>query len=242
MRCSGALGTDEWSRPALRDLDAQGLVGHLIGVETSFLAALDGDASAGQADHVAATQPSALGQADRDPSETLEEWRRLTAGASSAPAEEPRDRVVTFYGVELPLDQLLVIRAFEMWIHDEDIRRATGRTLLGAGLRPARPDDRACDRPPAGRHGPRRRVRPGRVRLVLTGSGGGTWDVTWTAPRTDPAAPEAARWDSRVIVDSTAFCRIVGNREDRAGAEAVVDGDDPLASDVFTGAAALALD
>ena len=85
------------------------------------------------------------------------------------------------------------------------------------------------------------RVQPGRrVRLVLTGSGGGTWDVSVDgAPEGSAAAP---RWDSRVIVDSTAFCRIVGNREDRAGAEAVVDGDDHLASDVFAGAAALALD
>ncbi len=238
----GALGTDEWSRPALRDLDAQGLVGHLIGVETSFLAALDGDASAGQADHVAATQPSALGQADRDPSETLEEWRRLTARGLERAGEEPPDRVVTFYGVELPLDQLLVIRAFEMWIHDEDIRRATGRTLLAPdSARLARMTELAIALLPAGM-ARADRVRPGRVRLVLTGSGGGTWDVSLDGAPDGPAAPEAARWDSRVIVDSTAFCRIVGNREDRAGAEAVVDGDDHLASDVFAGAAALALD
>ena len=98
-----ALCTDEWSRPALRDLDAQGLIGHLIGVETSFLAVLDGDTSAAQADHVASTQPSALGQAERDPSETLEEWRQLAARGLERANEEPPDRVVTFYGVELPL-------------------------------------------------------------------------------------------------------------------------------------------
>ena len=243
----GTLGRDEWSRPALRDLDAQGLLGHLIGVETSFLAALDGDAAAGRADHVESTQPSALGQAARDPSETLEEWRRLTAAALERAGREDPEAVVPFYGVELPLDQLLVVRAFEMWIHDEDIRRATGRPLLAPDpARLARMTDLAVALLPAGM-ARADRVRPGRrVRLVLTGSGGGTWDVNLDGAPDDPApaspASPASRWDSRVIVDSTAFCRVVGNREDRAGAEAVVDGDDPLASDVFAGAAALALD
>ena len=237
----GSLGQDEWSRPALRNLDAQGLLGHLMGVETSFLAALDGDKAAGQADHVASTQPTALGQAGRDPSETLEEWRRLTAAALERAGCEDPDAVVPFYGVELPLDQLLVVRTFEMWIHDEDIRRATGRPLVAPDpARLARMTDLAVTLLPAGM-ALAERARPGkRVRLVLTGSGGGTWDVSLGgAP--DGSAP-SSQWDSRVIVDSTAFCRIVGNREDRVGADAVVDGDDHLASDVFAGAAALALD
>ena len=39
----GTLGDDDWSVPVLRDLDVQGLVGHLIGVEEDVHRCLSGD-------------------------------------------------------------------------------------------------------------------------------------------------------------------------------------------------------
>jgi hypothetical protein len=48
-----ALPEDAWRRPAIRDLDVQGLVGHLTGVEHDVQRAMAGDQAAGHAEHVA---------------------------------------------------------------------------------------------------------------------------------------------------------------------------------------------
>src|SRR5690348_14131594 len=63
-----------WTEPSIRDLDVQGLVGHLIGVELGFAACLQGDETGADADHVNSTQPSALRQRGRSPQETFDEW------------------------------------------------------------------------------------------------------------------------------------------------------------------------
>jgi hypothetical protein len=52
---------------------------------------------------------------------TLQSLAQLDGGSPVAP--------VDFYGATLPLDKMLVVRAFEMWIHEEDIRRAAGIPL-----------------------------------------------------------------------------------------------------------------
>jgi uncharacterized protein (TIGR03083 family) len=235
------LAPDEWARPALRDLDVQGLVGHLIGVETHFAAALaDGGADPGPGRHVTATEPFARSQAGRPAGETVREWSGLVARSLAATAGADPGAPVTWYGITLPLDLLLVVRAFEVWVHDGDVRRATGRPAAdpdAASL--ARMTDLAVTLLPAG-VGLAGRSRPGRaVRLVLTGPGGGTWDVGLDpAGATEPLPPAQAR----VVIDGTAFCRVVGNRSDRARSGGLVTGDEALADDLFAGAAALALD
>ena len=72
----GALGDDDWSRPVLRDLDVQGLVGHLIGVEEDVHRCLSGDPGVADTDHVEATQRAAARQAGRRAGQTRAEWRR----------------------------------------------------------------------------------------------------------------------------------------------------------------------
>ena len=247
-RASGALdalvaglGTEEWAHPALRDLDVQGLIGHLIGVETHFLAGLEeagSDPGAGQ--HVPATDPFARAQAGRPGCATRAEWSALVERTVAAADAADPGRAVTWYGITLPLDLLLVVRAFEVWVHDGDVRRATGRPAADPDPESlARMTDLAVTLLPTGL-GLAGRARPGRaVRLVLTGPGGGTWDVGLDpAGAADPLPPIGAR----VVVDGSAFCRVVGNRSDRARSGGLVTGDETLADDVFAGAAALALD
>lgn len=235
----GDLEHSDWSQHALRDLDVQGLVGHLIGVERLFAAAL-ADKSAPDVsgdDHVGATQPAAERQAGRAPAATHREWFDAATASIARLAEVDNSQPISFYGVTLPLDDLLVVRAFEMWIHDEDIRRATGRPLAAPDPeRLARMVGLAATLLPAGiaRAG---RARPGAtVRLVLTGTGGGTWDVSLDGSN------EARRADSRIVVDAAAFCRVVGNRNDQKSSGAMVTGDTAAGSDLLVGAAALALD
>lgn len=235
------LAPAEWARPALRDLDVQGLVGHLVGVETHFLAGLEkGSPDPGPGQHVPATDPFARAQAGRPGSSTRDEWSgRVARSVAAAEAADP-GTPVTWYGITLPLDLLLVVRAFEVWVHDGDVRRATGRPPTDPDAESlARMTDLAVTLLPAG-IGLAGRARPGRtVRLVLTGPGGGTWDVGLDpSGAADPLPPAEAR----VVVDGSAFCLVVGNRSDRARSGGLVSGDEALADDLFAGAAALALD
>ena len=64
-RLLGSLDPDRWARPVLRDLDVQGLVGHLAGVEDDVQRCLAGDPVVAAAGHVASTQAAAVRQAGR---------------------------------------------------------------------------------------------------------------------------------------------------------------------------------
>jgi uncharacterized protein (TIGR03083 family) len=233
-----ALPAEAWDRRALRELDVRGVVGHLLGIEEHFAVALAGgpDALAGGR-HVAATQDAADRQAGRPPADVRRAWAAAASANVAAAAAVDPDALLPFYGIELRADDVLVVRAFELWVHEEDIRRA-------AGLPPADPDPERLARMvslaarllPAGASlaGVDRPAPP--VRLVLVGAGGGTFDV-----RLDGGLPDAPP-ASRVVVGAADFCRIVGNREDGVTTGARLSGDLAVAADALAGAAALAFD
>ena len=70
------LDDGDWTRPALRGLDVQGLVGHLIGVENDVHRCLSGDPDVASVSHVESTQAAAIGQAGLPPARTRADWRR----------------------------------------------------------------------------------------------------------------------------------------------------------------------
>jgi uncharacterized protein (TIGR03083 family) len=241
-----ALHPVEWQRPALRGLDVQGLMGHLVGVERAFLVALGAtDEAQADDDHVASTDPCAAQQQGRPPADTHRDWR-AAADETMARLEETRatsedfDRVVAMHGLRMPIGTFLVVRTFELWTHEEDIRRATARPL-------AEPDASslrlmtalAVTLVPAGMAQAQRPGDGRSARIVLTGRGGGTW-------RTGLGLSEAGAADGpvdvRIVADAVDFCRLVANRIDPAALGAVVTGDGALARDLFTGASTLALD
>ena len=231
-----ALGDDDWRITVLRGLDVQGLVGHLIGVEDDMHRCLSGDPEVADASHVESTQPAAARQAGRPAARTCADWRRaadrtldLVHAAGDLCAE------VAMHGMRLPLGALLVVRAFELWTHDDDIRRAAGlpltapdpatlglMTRLAARLLPHA----------AARTGLR---EPVNVRLVLTGPGGGTWDIAVGEGPPDPVSV-------RIIADAVGFCRLVANRVTPADLDLHVTGDPGRAAGVLAAASALALD
>ncbi len=128
------LAARDWWRPTIRGLNVQSLVGHLTGVEDDVQRALAGDPEAETADHVASTQPAAARQASRDPARTLEEWRGAVDSMLARVAGlDDHGIIVGVHGIRLPLNALLVARAFELWTHENDIR-------LSCGLPPAVPD------------------------------------------------------------------------------------------------------
>jgi len=73
------------------------------------------------------------------------------------------------------------------------------------------------------------------VHLVLTGPGGGTWDVAVGEPSPEPA-------ELGIVTDVVGFCRLFANRISPADLDVLVTGDSDHATSVLTAAAALALD
>jgi uncharacterized protein (TIGR03083 family) len=231
----GQLTEDDWQRPALRDLTVQGLVGHLAGVEEDMHRCLAGDPAVADANHVASTQPAAERQAGQPTAATRAEWRRAADQTLSLVAAATDAGVLAVHGMQLPLDLLLIVRAFEVWTHDGDIRRAAGRPLTA-------PDAAtlhlmtvlvALGLPVgASRTGLDERIG---VHLVLTGPGGGTWDVTIGAGSQDPAPVQ-------VVADAVGFCRLAANRLTPDALGAAVTGQPGQVTSVLAAAAALGLD
>jgi uncharacterized protein (TIGR03083 family) len=232
-----ALGDENWRCPVLRGLDVQHLIGHLTGVEEDMRRCLSGDPAVAEADHVGSTQPWATRQAGQPPASTRAEWRGA-ADRNLALAREHGDlrAEVALHGMRLPLGELLIVRAFELWTHDNDIRRATG-------LPPAVPDaptlrlmtGLAARLLPYGaaRAGLR---EPTRVHLVLTGPGGGTWDVViGDADKLPPALVG-------IVTGAVGFCRLVANRAAPGELDLHITGDAGRAAGILAAASALALD
>src|SRR5215470_14034814 len=235
FRTLNLLGDDDWHRHVLRDLDVQGLVGHLIGVEHDVQRGMSADPEVATANHVESTQPAALAQAGRAPAATAAEWREAVDATLAVAAESDLDASVVIYGLPLRLRDLLVARTFELWTHENDIRAV-------ADLEPSAPEPSTL-RPmtelatallPFGAavtdlH------EPVSVHLVLTGPGGGTWDVAVGEPSPDPA-------ELGIVADVIDFCRLFANRISPADLDVFVTGDSNQATSVLTAAAALALD
>jgi hypothetical protein len=76
-----------------------------------------------------------------------------------------------------------------------------------------------------------------RLRLVLTGQGGGTWDVVLGDD--DPAAEPSLL---SIVADTIGFCRLAANRIRPAELGAHVTGSQDLAARVLAATATLALD
>jgi len=241
-----SLDAEQWRLPALRDLDVQGLVGHLTGVERDFLTSLhQPDGVQAAADHVASTDAVAVGQAGRSPTETLRQWQVAAAetlGAlSEADTSSDLDETVALHGLRLPLGPMLVVRTFELWTHEEDIRRATARPLQAPDAASLRlMTELAVAMLPSGMRRADRDAGGRWARIVLTGPGGGTWQRNLGSTPDDSRSRGPA--DVRIVLDAVDFCRLVANRVDPATLATVVTGDHALAQDLFVGAASLALD
>jgi uncharacterized protein (TIGR03083 family) len=238
------LTDDEWRTPVLRDLDVQGLIGHLTGVEDDTRRSVLGDPAVGDIDHVASTQAQALLQVGRPTAQTRAEWRgAVDRTIALVEATGNLDAEVAMHGMRLPLRALLVVRAFELWIHENDIRRTTGRpasvpdaptlrlmTGLATELLPQAATATAPDDPVD-------------VRLVLTGAGGGTWDFTIGGGPAGSGLRQVGTHDRlRVVTDVVGFCRLAGNRIAPGDLEVNVAGDARAAAGLLAAVSSLALD
>ena len=150
----------------------------------------------------------------------------LLAGAEAAAP-------IVLYGARLTVAGLCIARTFELWTHENDIRAALS-------LPPSRPDAStltlmtglAAELLP---RAARRLPEAVTLRLVLTGPGGGTWQLA-LGGMGSPAAPVG------LVADAVDFCRLVANRTAPADLDTYVTGDPHLAAAVLRAATTLALD
>lgn len=125
-------------------------------------------------------------------------------------------------------------KCFEMWMHGDDIRTATGRPQLDPDRdRMTAMADLATRTVPLGL-ALLGRSRPGRrARIVLTGVGGGTFVVPLGSD-VDPARAS----DVVIVADTAEFCRCAGLLVSPADLTAEIEGDRALVDDVLAGARA----
>jgi len=220
------ISADDWDRPAVNGLSVGELVGHLIGTQLSMAAELGlGGPISNSTDHIESTRPAIAAGVALLPDVAAAEFRRVSDVLTNhlLQLDDAGLAVQSRFGtIAAEIRFLLVVRVFELWTHDNDLRGAIG-------LDRVEPDpDRLWLMT--------RTVMPivdrlggDRMRIVLTGAGGGVW----------PASHDEI---AEIALDATAFCRRVANRVSLDRLDADVSGDHAAAQELLERLATLALD
>jgi uncharacterized protein (TIGR03083 family) len=168
----------------------------------------------------------------RTPEQTRTAWR---AQADALCRRLPADSTVRPDGIPMRVADAVVARAFETWVHTDDIARAVGKELpppLPRHLNPiAGLGVRSLTKALALTSTTKRPATSARV--VLDGPGGGEWVVGLGGKATDGQPPAV-----RLQMDVLEFCFLAGGRRDPTTVTALVTGDEDLGRDLLTAAPA----
>ncbi|MFJ6135956.1 sigma factor [Kitasatospora sp. NPDC092286] len=168
-------------------------------------------------------------QADRPPQSVRARWRRQTRELVRSAALAPQGNTPVDFGFAVvPLRDAFVDRAFECYVHGEDVARAVAypyappapqhlRQMVDlavrmlppalAGLRASRPGPAAA---PA--HWPGDDGRPGRrLRLVIDGPAAGEWLIPLDGPDSGPPLGEPV---ASMVLDGLEFCQLAAAHRD----------------------------
>ena len=233
-----ALGPADWSASAVEGWTVKGLLAHLVATDAYFghqlgLWELDVDAEL-EPDHLGLSRPFVAASEHEPAAALLAAWRERTnailvhlAGLDDSALRRP----MRFHFLHTSLSTILVTRVFEMWTHEEDICRATGRSLPTpdpARLRrmsriavPSMPFGLAFSGVP---------VSGRTARIVLTGPGGGTWDQALAVGEV-AGAP-----DVTLVLDVVDYCRLASRRIAPDEVAVDIEGDAALGRHVLVGA------
>ncbi|MFC7534732.1 maleylpyruvate isomerase family mycothiol-dependent enzyme [Actinoplanes sp. GCM10030250] len=237
------LAPGDWERTAAYgEMTVHDLVGHLAATDGLVAAGLglpvEQPVEPGQ--KLAARTAAVLRRERERPAEqTRQSWRaqadamcRFLAG-QLAPGS-----VTVVMGRPFPLVDALLARAFETWIHGEDIAAAIGHQVARPLPEHVRPMVEFAVRMLPGFTC--RRIAPPHdryVRLHLTGAGGGVWTVPLDAAAVVPAVVRPA---AVVALDVVEFCRLAGDRRDPGRIDAEIGGDITLAREFLATVPAMA--
>ncbi|MFF5360997.1 zf-HC2 domain-containing protein [Streptomyces scabiei] len=255
----------EGAGPVSRRTTVAGVIAHLLSVDGLVAAALGLDdpldrpaaEDDGPVDRTPAGRTEAYWKASHfPPGRALRApWRQqshdivrttsFTGDGGRDGSDDSGRLAVSYGGFELPLRDAMLDRAFECWIHAEDIAEAvdypyeppSGRHLhgmidLAARMLPLSLAERrrtGLASPPAG--------TPGRsLRLEIEGAGGGEWLIPLDSPAT---AGSAGHEVAHVALDGVEFCRLAAGHVPPEEAAAGQSGDRAAIKDVLFAAAAL---
>jgi len=137
-RDGGGLGA--WGTPVVHDWDVHGTVAHLLAADESLALRLGlgrrvpvvsrSEEGARWEDAWAVRTADVIAHEQRrDPEETVAAWAaQATALLATPEARDPElaSTATTLMGVRLPVADHFTVRAFEAWIHTDDIGRALG--------------------------------------------------------------------------------------------------------------------
>ncbi|WOX26709.1 zf-HC2 domain-containing protein [Streptomyces sp. HUAS YS2] len=264
------IGDSEWHAPVrlkwfegeqqvTRRTTVAGVIGHLMAVDGLVARALGLDDPLGALAGTAGASPTERTEAfwqDGDWPATRKirvPWRdqsHTLVRTVSFAGRGVADLTVTYGDFALPLRDALLDRAFECWLHADDIASAVdypyappsgahlrGMIDLAARLLPAA----LADRRRAGLASPARHLvaagSPGRsLHLEIEGSGGGHWYIALDSPA---ALGTADRSVAQVAMDGVEFCRLMAGHISPEEAAAGQDGDREAIHDVLSAAAGL---
>ncbi|MFI0484959.1 maleylpyruvate isomerase family mycothiol-dependent enzyme [Actinomadura sp. 9N215] len=220
----------EWAVVVVRDWDARDLVVHLSASDGLLAEAIDGRASS--ACDVLDRTREAISRCP-PPQDARRAWRWHADALCDGLCEDDADRRVEVGGRRMRLSDHFAARAFETWIHADDIARGTGRVLLPPPAEHLHPivDLGVRSLPKAfavtGRDLPDRMLR-----LILDGPGGGQWTI--------PLGTAAAGDDPVALLrmDVVEFCFLAGGRRNPASVSAETSGDPAVTDDVLAVASA----
>ncbi|MFE6485495.1 maleylpyruvate isomerase family mycothiol-dependent enzyme [Streptomyces sp. NPDC057757] len=234
-------GQGPWGTPVVHDWDVHSTVAHLIAADEPLAVRLGlpaylpapGPATDGapwEDAWAARTAEVIAHELRRTPAETVAAWSDRAAALLATPEArdpEPASVTTTLMGARLPFADHFLVRAFEAWIHTDDIGRALGITVppppdphlwrlvrlavrvLGRALGPAAPP----------------------VLFTVTGTGG---DAQWVLGSED----EPVR--AELVLDPVDLCLLVGGRYAPGDVPRGAAGDTAAVDNVLTRAAALA--
>jgi uncharacterized protein (TIGR03083 family) len=135
---AGSLGDDDWDRPTdLPGWDVRAVVSHVAHLEGVLAGAPHEQAEVGDAAHIRGpmgqfTEIGVLTRRDADPAAIVEEIRRFTTTRHEALlADPPTDPTApapgVFGAIGWSTGLLLRNRPLDVWMHEQDVRRAVGR-------------------------------------------------------------------------------------------------------------------
>ncbi|WP_327357031.1 maleylpyruvate isomerase family mycothiol-dependent enzyme [Streptomyces sp. NBC_01304] len=229
-----------WSTPVVHDWDVHATLAHLVAADEPLglhlglppckpRSVVRGDAPWQDA-WAARTGEVIAHEHRRAPGATVATWQERTARLLAAPeALDPQlaAPAATLLGVRMPVAEHYLVRAFETWVHTDDIGRALGRSV------PPPPDPqlwqlvtlavRILDLALGSTAPP--------VLLTVSGAGGETQWVLGS--EADPVAAE-------LVLDPVDFCLLIGGRYAPADVPRGLAGDPDAGQGVLERAASLA--
>ncbi|MEV0524433.1 maleylpyruvate isomerase family mycothiol-dependent enzyme [Streptomyces sp. NPDC050439] len=228
-----------WDTPVVHDWDAHDTVAHLLAADEPLAVRLglrapgpcDGvDGTPWRVAWAARTERVLARERARTPAQTVDSWQAQAADLLSSPEAhdvELAGWATKLMGARLPLSDHFLVRAFEAWVHTDDIGRALDlpvpppRTphlwqLVRLAVRTL--ELALGSKAPA-------------VALTVAGEGG---EMSWILG--SGAEPVSAE----LVLDPVDFCLLMGGRRDPAVVPRGVFGSEVTAEHVLTRAASLA--